>query len=130
MSEELIMRSDAIKIMACEMYAEAQSQGYEVDSIEDFMPEAKAWLNDAPSIDIVRCAECKWGKPYSDKQLECDALGLGGLKFPDDFCSYGSRSEKPNKSEKPTGSEKPNNSEGKERVDDDRWSNSRTAKLD
>ena len=40
---------------------------------------------------VVRCKECKWGKPYSDKQLECDALGLGGLKFPDDFCSYGER---------------------------------------
>ena len=53
----------------------------------------------APSIDIVRCGECKWGKPYSDKQLKCDALGLGGLKFPDDFCSYGSRSEKPNNCE-------------------------------
>ena len=45
---------DAVKVMACEMYAEAQSQGYDVDGIEDFMPEAKAWLNDAPSIDIVR----------------------------------------------------------------------------
>ena len=44
------------------------------------------------SIDIVHCRECRWGKPYSDKQLECDALGLGGLKFPDDFCSYGERS--------------------------------------
>lgn len=54
MSEDLIRRSDAIKIMACEMYAEAQSQGYEVNSIEAFMPEAKAWMNDAPSIDIVR----------------------------------------------------------------------------
>ena len=43
---------DAVKVMACEMYAEAQSQGYDVDDIEDFMPEAKAWLNDAPSIDI------------------------------------------------------------------------------
>jgi hypothetical protein len=35
---------DAVKVMACEMYAEAQSQGYDVDGIEDFMPEAKAWL--------------------------------------------------------------------------------------
>lgn len=51
------------------------------------------YVNDAPSIDIVRCKECKWGKPYSDKQLECDALGLGGLKFPDDFCSYGERKD-------------------------------------
>ena len=42
---------------------------------------------------LVRCKECRWGKPYSDKQLECDALGLGGLKFPNDFCSYGERRE-------------------------------------
>ena len=48
-------------------------------------------IDDAPSIDIVRCKECRWGKPYSDKQLECDALGLGGLKFPNDYCSYGER---------------------------------------
>lgn len=45
-------------------------------------------------IDLVRCGECKWGKPYSDKQLECDALGLSGLKFPNDFCSYGERRER------------------------------------
>ena len=50
-------------------------------------------IDSAPSIDIVICKECKWGKPYSDKQLECDALGLGGLKFPYDFCSYGERRE-------------------------------------
>lgn len=53
--------------------------------------DAIAKINTMPSIDIVRCKECRWGKPYSDKQLECDALGLGGLKFPDDYCSYGER---------------------------------------
>lgn len=52
---------DAVKVMACEMYAEAQSQGYDVDGIEDFMPEAKAWLNDAPSIDIEpKHGEWEW----------------------------------------------------------------------
>ena len=51
----------------------------------------RATVNNAPRIDIVFCKDCKWGKPYSDKQLECDALGLGGLKFPNDFCSYGER---------------------------------------
>lgn len=43
-------------------------------------------LHNAPTLELseslVTCAECKWGKPYSDKQLECDAPGLGGLKFP------------------------------------------------
>ena len=53
--------------------------------------EVKGFVEHQPSIDIVRCKECKWGKSYSDKQLECDALGLGGLKFPDDFCSCGER---------------------------------------
>ena len=46
---------------------------------------------EAEWVDLVTCGECKWSKPYSDKQLKCDALGLGGLKFPDDFCSYGER---------------------------------------
>ena len=60
--------NDAVKVMACEMYAEAQSQGYDVDGIEDFMPEAKAWLNDAPSIDIEpkrgewKPFDLKWGR--------------------------------------------------------------------
>lgn len=63
-----------------------------------FLDEIKlgSIINNAPTIDaepVVRCGECKWGKPYSDKQLKCNALGLGGLKFPDDFCSYGKRRE-------------------------------------
>ena len=60
---------------------------YMVDEDSDGVEE----VMQLPTIDIVRCKECRWGKPYSDKQLECDALGLGGLKFPDDFCSYGER---------------------------------------
>ena len=83
---DLIKRSDAIRIMACEMYAEAQSQGYDVDGIEDFMPEAKAWMADAPSIDIVRCAEC----------IERDddwCMYWQNVINPDDFCSYGERKE-------------------------------------
>ena len=51
-------------------------------------------IADAPSIDIVFSKECRWGKPYSEKQLEWDALGLGGLKFPDDFCSHGEYGER------------------------------------
>ena len=79
---------DAVKVMACEMYAEAQSQGYDVDGIEDFMPEAKAWLNDAPSIDIVRCKECKWRD-----NIGCALEIVDDSDKPkdDDFCSYGER---------------------------------------
>ena len=60
-----IKMTDAVKVMACEMYAEAQSQGYEADGVEDFMPEAKAWITDAPSIDIVFCRDCHWSRPRS-----------------------------------------------------------------
>ena len=86
MSEDLIKREDAIKIMACEMYAEAQSQGYDVDSIEDFMPEAKAWMNDAPSADRP---QGEWIEQEDDYHhyWECSECGMGvGLDDIRNFC--------------------------------------------
>ena len=79
---------DAVKIMACvacEMYAEAQSQGYDVDGIEDFMPEAKAWIADAPSIDICFCRECKLGGTEDCPMDEIDD---------EYFCNFGEREGK------------------------------------
>jgi NADH pyrophosphatase NudC (nudix superfamily) len=76
MSDDLIKRSDAIEVLACEMYAEAQSQGYEVDSIEDFMPEAKAWMNDAPSADRPQgewINKHKWDNGFLER--ECSLCG-------------------------------------------------------
>ena len=46
----------------------------------------RATVNDAPSIDIVRCRECK---AYDSECEWCGGLGLE-MK-PDDFCSYGER---------------------------------------
>ena len=71
---------------------------YEVaDGIQVSMDRyALKCIDNAPTINaepVVRCGECKWSKPYSDKQLKCNALGLGGLKFLNDFCSYGKRRE-------------------------------------
>ena len=84
---------NAIERLGAYLMTDAQIEygGLASEDIEDWKPIATDILKGAPSIDIVRCKECKWGKPYSDKQLECDALGLGGLKFPNDFCSYGER---------------------------------------
>ena len=59
-------------------------------------------------IDIVRCGECKWAKANGTYQW-CGRLDSTARITADDFCSYGSRSEKPNNSkvsEKPTGSER------------------------
>lgn len=60
---------EAIKVMACEMCAEAQSQGYDVDGVEDFIPEATAWMNDAPSIDLADYVP----KDFHDKTCEAMA---------------------------------------------------------
>ena len=55
----------------------------------------RACVDDAPNIEIVRCRECKydgtWKCPWRNTQVP---------RYPsaDDFCSYGSRSEKPNNS--------------------------------
>ena len=56
-------------------------------------------IDSAPTIEIIRCRECKY---YND-----DYTGewCGRFRDPhpcraDDFCSRGSRSEKPNKSER------------------------------
>ena len=88
---------DAVKVMACEMYAEAQSQGYDVDGIEDFMPEAKAWLNDAPSIDIVRCKECKHASDNKVYGCMCNHFNDNDWDYhrmyADDFCSRGERED-------------------------------------
>ena len=79
---------DAVKVMACEMYAEAQSQGYDADGIEDFMPEATAWLNDAPSIDIVRCQDCKyWVYNFNG----CSRNPCTEPWYATDGCTYGER---------------------------------------
>ena len=54
-------------------------------------------IEEAPSIDIVRCKECKW---YSTDiwttEYWCDRISSwGNCKHvkPDDFCSYGERRE-------------------------------------
>ncbi len=45
---------------------------------------------DAPSIDIVRCKECKWTKAYGTYQW-CGRLDSTARITADDFCSYGER---------------------------------------
>ena len=63
----------------------------------EYRADINSEITKAPSIDIVRCRECKY---YND-----DYTGewCGRFRDPhpcraDGFCSYGSRSEKPNNS--------------------------------
>ena len=73
--------------------------------IKESMPlnfSVQKWVNEvqimtAPSIDIVRCGECKYWKSTVQMPNGTEVKCLYGRKA-DDFCSYGERSEKPNNS--------------------------------
>ena len=68
-------------------------------NIDDLPTSRVEWddIFDAPSIDIVRCKECKWydGTAYSNVRCRClDRAGnMKGLIecTDDDFCSYGEK---------------------------------------
>ena len=45
-----------------------------------------------PSIDIVRCAECRWSKANGTYQW-CGRLDSTARIIADDFCSYGNDNE-------------------------------------
>ena len=71
-------------------------------------------IDDAPSIEIIRCRECKYAEvsvsPITG--LWCIRFGINDMAMEaDDFCSYGKPKEELNGSERLVkGSEKPNNS--------------------
>lgn len=50
-------------------------------------------LDSAPSIDIVRCGECKWYDGKGHCKLRYGSLGVFEDVSCDDFCSYGERKE-------------------------------------
>ena len=49
-------------------------------------------IDDAPSIDIVRCKECKWAKANGAYQW-CGRLDSTARITADDYCSHGERKE-------------------------------------
>ena len=62
-----------------------------------YAQEVERQVNALPSIDIVRCKECKW---YDNGQNESDSWNCCTRHFghyidvnDDDFCSYGERSD-------------------------------------
>ena len=58
---------------------------YGVNSVE-----LERKIRQAPSIDIVRCKECKWSKANGTYQW-CGRLDSTARITADDFCSYGER---------------------------------------
>ena len=68
-------------------YDEEHGNRHFVLGIESVME----YIEDAPSIDIVRCKECKhWWNEYGDSAC---MLHSDFTVNPDDFCSYGERKE-------------------------------------
>ena len=75
--------ADAIKDKAWKAESEACFYALEdVVSVTD--------IDDAPSIDIVFCKECKWAKALGTYQW-CSRLDSTAQITVDDFCSYGER---------------------------------------
>ena len=53
---------------------------------------AKMAVAQAPTIDIVRCKECKWAKANGTYQW-CGRLDSTARITADDFCSYGQKGD-------------------------------------
>lgn len=75
-------------------YDEEHGNRHFVLGIESVME----YIEEAPSIDIVRCGKCKWYGNEQKKIYECCTYWAqdGGVLVPtkpDDFCSYGERKE-------------------------------------
>ena len=53
-------------------------------------------IEEQPTIDLIRCKECKWADFYTtaEKEQYCYCLETDrGGRTADDFCSYGERRE-------------------------------------
>ena len=85
-------------------YIDADALEYDTEWSEyhdGFTAYSQMAIDTAPSIEIVRCGECKYWKSTVQMPNGTEVKCLYGRK-PDDFCSYGNRSEKPNNCERIT----------------------------
>ena len=63
------------------------------DELVAFADKVAEMITDAPSIDIVRCGECKY---WHKNRKEGDGMNVFDVCYDfqaDDFCSYGERKE-------------------------------------
>ena len=89
---------NAIERLGAYLMTDAQIEygGLASEDIDDWKPIAIDILNGAPSIDIVRCKECKWLRYCEtedlDLYLDCDKTDGGGIPRNEDwFCADGER---------------------------------------
>ena len=82
-------------------YIDADALAYIVASNgdADFINKVTKLMIDAPSIDIVRCRECRLNETDDCPMVYYNPLEDGGIETrwwnrPDDFCSWGEREER------------------------------------
>ena len=52
-------------------YEDELEYPYASDDLEEYKDDARLLIEDAPSIDIVRCKECKWASPNKEGDYDC-----------------------------------------------------------
>ena len=94
MSDDLIRRSDAIKALNREKSDWNCDYNVPIDNCIKRLNKVKS--ADRPSIDIVRCKECRWRLKNLTEDDEDEAYLHCPIEDgkPDDFCSYAERKEK------------------------------------
>ena len=71
-------------------YEDELEYPYASDDLEEYKDDARLLIEDIPTIDIVRCKECRhWDN--TDNAERCSHEYGGMWAKPDDFCSYGER---------------------------------------
>lgn len=55
-----------------------------------FWSQITKTIDSAPSINIVRCGECKYWRNKDPEQIPTASIMCGHM-HPDDFCSYGEK---------------------------------------
>ena len=78
-------------------YEDELEYPYASDDLEEYKDDARLLIEDAPTIDIVRCNECEWLKVHNTKELyaECRKWHIRFYPFDEDTrthgCSWGER---------------------------------------
>ena len=92
--KEILREAPTIEVVSVEDYRSMENTCYKLQ-------KALYEMADAPSIDIVRCKECRHnvglsnGDGFWEEDIVCDYWDSDGLTA-DDYCSYGERKEKCN----------------------------------
>ena len=93
MAEEYIKREDAVRRIAVLIAAEAESDGYEDQPMENYIEYASEDLADIPSADVapvVRCKDCKWFNRFG---CAIEMVDFTDRPTENDYCSFAERKD-------------------------------------